>query len=164
MPTLSSTIQIMRSNLGLPEVIAAPLRTNTERAAKARVRVAPAQKFLLHGREPDVLLDVSRERSSRRNLNFLAVLDQSDGTEKHRKGDRSADFTIALAALGASKPDVVIGHGQILQLNIKFAAFAHHPRTVSVRDDCFCMRAFCHDDGLTHFNVVIEKKLDGVVF
>ncbi len=42
-----------------------------------------AWKFLLRGREPDVLLDVGRERGSGGNLNFLAVLDQSDGAEKH---------------------------------------------------------------------------------
>ncbi len=73
-------------------------------------------KFLLRGREPDVLLDVGRERRSRGNLNFLAVLDESDGTEKHGEGDGCADFTIAFAALRASKSNMVVGHRQVLRV------------------------------------------------
>jgi hypothetical protein len=75
-----------------------------------------AWKFLLRGREPDVLLDVGRERRTRGDLNFFAVLDQTDGTEQHSKGYCCADFTVALPALRTSKADVVVGHRQILQL------------------------------------------------
>lgn len=92
------------------------------------------------------------------------MLDQSDGTEKHGKGYCRADFTIAFAALRASKANVVIGHSQVFQLNIELAALAHHSSTVSVRDDRLCMRAFCHDNGLTDFDVVIEDEFDRVVF
>src|SRR5882757_3083394 len=92
------------------------LRTNIEPAQNARFRVSSECKFLLRGRQPNVLLYIGCERRSRWNLDFLAVLNQSDGTEKHSEGNCCADFTIAFAALCASKPDVVIGHGQILQL------------------------------------------------
>ena len=59
---------------------------------------------------------------------------------------------------------MVIGHRQVLQLNIKLAAFPHHSGAVSVRNDGRGMRALCHNNALTDFDVVIEDEFDGIVF
>ena len=91
-------------------------------------------------------------------MDLLSVLNRSDGTEKHSEGNCCADFTIAFAALRASKADVVIGHRQVLQLNIKLAAFPHHSGAVSVRNDGRGMHALCHNNALTDFDVVIEDE------
>ena len=155
----------MRSNLGLPDVIAAPSEELTQnRRERREFELHSVWKFLLRGRQPDVLLDLGRERCTRGNLNFLAVLDQSDGAEKHGEGYCCANFTVALPAFRTSKADVVIGNRQVLQLNIKLATLSHHSGAVSVRNDGSGVRAFRYDDGLTHLHVVIEEEFDRIVF